>query len=180
VFFNGGRIASEFPQMLSLAAADLAQKARKRLGIDADWRVIGAAKGAITPSYAIAAAGGYRHAWADRNGETFVFDRRFAEFFEAGEGFIRAEDTITTGGTLDRLWQAALAVSPQARRAPFVLTICNRSGKQSLETGESIISLVELEARVWKEGENPFTHDGKELTPPMRPKTHWGELTRKL
>lgn len=177
VFFNGGKIASEHPMLLTQASSQLAKRAGIELEGDRNWRCIGPAKGAICLSYDIAVMGGYRHAWADKESGTFVIDPRFSTFFSPTERIILVEDTITTGGSVVAMRDALMRAIPGSEIAPFVLALCNRSGKQSLATGEKIIALVEPDARTWPEGSNPFTPDGKELVEPVRPKVSWDALT---
>ena len=93
-----------------------------------------------------------------------------------------ADDTVTTGHTLEKLDQAVYRASlqPDSEQVflPIVLALCNRSGCESWQDSR-IIALVEKPMPTWLEGENPFTLDGQELVPPVeRPKENWDVLTR--
>jgi orotate phosphoribosyltransferase len=90
---------------------------------------------------------------------------------------VAVEDTITTGRNVMESISEAERVGLEV--LPFVLTIVNRSGKQELPDGRKIISIVEVDdTEVWHEGNNPFTLNGQELVPPVRPKENWTALTQ--
>lgn len=173
-FFNGGRFAEHDPEGYGIACRELwrrAQESTKAFGVT---RIIGAAMGAITLACRIGEAARIPWAYAEKVGDGFAFTR--AEL-QPDERFLIVEDTITTGGTLEKLKAAALTACPRAEFSTIVLALCNRSGKPRAANLE-IISLITPAIMAWDEGENPFTSDGKELVEPVRPKTHWHELTR--
>lgn len=93
-----------------------------------------------------------------------------------GSLFAFCQDTMTTGGTTGR--SIAGIEQKGGKVLPYIMTIVNRSGRQELY-GRPIYALVSVNnARIWDEGENPFTPDGRELVPPVYPKASWTELTK--
>ena len=182
MFCNVGRIAEEDPLLFWQCGQKLGFESIDRLRplpSTPRLRVIGAEYGGIALSVSIAAAiatAGSAFASKQKDG-SLSFERAQ---LEPGEAFLMIEDTITTGGTLEKLERAALAASPGCTFAPFVVAICNRSGQEEW-AGRPILSLYTpdmSECRTWEEGNNPFTH-GPELVPPIeRPKLEWRALTR--
>ncbi len=140
--------------------------------------VVGAAYGAITPAYAAAHHAEARMAFAvKREDGTFTFDRFEASIGEQ-EVVLIIEDTVTTGGTVRKIRDALIRIRPKSRFIPCVLSFCNRSNTIAIDDME-IASLISPDIRSWKEGENPYTPDGRELVPPVsEPKLHSHELTR--
>jgi orotate phosphoribosyltransferase len=178
-FFNCGLIMSEFPEIFAEAVDQLALRGGLKVGgpHHRNARIIGAAKGAINLAYGLSTHACDSFAYAEKDGEEFVFEERFSQYFDRHERFVLCEDTITTGGTVRKLVTAAKCAAAQASFAPEILAICNRSGLDRVD-GFYIHALITCHMRTWKRGENPFTTDGEELIEPVRPKTHWAELTQ--
>lgn len=183
-FFNGGRVAEEDPSTFSFATKSLMYRFQEmvRHGLDQGQpftcpRVIGAEYGGIALSVLFAAEGGYKSAFAQKQPDgTLAFLRAD---IKPDETFLMVEDTITTGGTVLNLMDAARRKldSTEAKFVPVVYALCNRSGKNYV--GEfQIVSLISPDFRTWEEGSNPFTPNGAEIVPPVRPKTDWAALTR--
>lgn len=183
-FFDAGRVASERPYLLHQASRELLSQFQERhrdevfrllSSRNETIRVIGAAYGGIALSTLIAGNGSYKCAFAvKQDNGTLAFSRTTLAH---NEHLVMVEDTITTGGTLAKLKDAASAASPQCHFFSTVLALCNRSGS-SHWNGHEILSLIQPDFQIWKEGESPFTPDGQELVPPVRPKTNWLELTQ--
>ena len=113
--------------------------------------------------------------FAEKEGDGFVFKRSKPL---PGERVFLVEDTITTGGSVLRVKDAVKNIVPDALIMPVLPVLCNRSGKDSLD-GMQIVSLVSGDFRMWKEGSNPFTANGRELVPPVENvKDSWSVLTR--
>jgi orotate phosphoribosyltransferase len=91
---------------------------------------------------------------------------------------ILTEDTITTGSSVEGVRLAVQREMPHAEIFPIVVALCNRSGMQTLPSGLHICALIDRHMPTWDEGKNPYTRDGKEIVEPVRPKTHWIDLTR--
>ncbi len=183
-FFNGGRVAEEDPSLFGLATKSLMYRFQEmvRHGLDQGRpatlpRVIGAEYGGIALSVLFAAEGGYRSAFAQKQPDgTLAFLRAD---IKAGETFLIVEDTITTGGTVLKLREAVRCRfnTSETRYISAVYAFCNRSGNDRV--GEfQIESLISPNFKSWEEGANPFTPDGTELVPPVRPKMDWIALTQ--
>lgn len=183
-FFNGGRVAEEDPSAFLYAAKSLMYRFQEMLrhGLAegrpmTSLRIIGAEYGGIALSVLFAAEGGYRSAFAQKQpDDTLAFLR---PDIKPRETFLIVEDTITTGGTIHKLVDAMRRKldTIETSYIPAVYALCNRSGKDSVGNFQ-IVSLISPNFKTWEEGENPFTSDGAEIVPPVRPKTHWTELTR--
>jgi orotate phosphoribosyltransferase len=172
-FFNGGRVGED-GTLFARACVSLWQRAQEHGLSGMNLRFVGAAMGGICLSSRLAEAGKCRSAYAERCEDEFVFLR---PDFRQGENFLLVEDTITTGKTLDKLLAAIREKSPSGAIANMVLALCNRSGSAEYK-GMPILSLISPVFETWHQGENPFTPDGKELVPPVRPKQNWYDLVR--
>ena len=172
-FFNGGRVGED-GLLFGRACEVLWRKAREEGLSSLNLRVVGAAMGAISLSSRLAEAGKCRSAYAERFEGGFSLLR---PDIKQNENFLLVEDTITTGKTLDQLLCAVKATSPNSAIANMVLALCNRSSKPDFK-GMPILSLISPSFETWHEGQNPFTPDGKELVPPVRPKHNWYDLIR--
>ncbi len=194
-FFNGGLVTSR-PQLL----ADIVRTLVKGVWVDGGLRVtlqdaletnvqlqhpfatltVGPAMGGIT--------------FASRLAEQLEIGTTFAEKLEDNHGefalkrlppqhpptsrILLTEDTITSGKSVEAVRRAALRDLPGVGIFPIVAAICNRSGESRLPSGLLICALIDCHMPTWDEGSNPFTPDGAELVPPVRPKTHWIDLTK--
>jgi orotate phosphoribosyltransferase len=151
-------------------------------------RVVGPPYGATTFAYELARHLGWEVACPvkktcknDREEEVvvpgeFSLDRSMDEFRE-GELVLLGEDTITSGKSVRAMRKEVGRVCPTAQILPFVMALCNRSGKSHVDDME-IVSLIAPDMSSWEEGKNPFT-GGPELVPPLRPKgKNWEILTR--
>lgn len=153
-------------------------------------RVVGVAHGATLLAGAVARHAGAEVAIAiyptyEKDGLTIVDKtrvslERFAEDFGEDDVCCIAEDTVTTGDTVRKARDEIRRIAPGTRLLPCVLCMCNRSGQTHVDDLE-IISLISPRIRKWKEGENPYTPDGKELVQPLRPKGgNWKILKGKV
>lgn len=88
------------------------------------------------------------------------------------------EDTITSGKSVEGVQAAVWREMLETETFPMVVALCNRSGKSKVGSVLRICALIDRHMPTWDEGANPFTPDGKELVEPVRPKTHWGDLTK--
>lgn len=194
-YFNGAVLA-ESPAHLNTFVEELVHQYLSREGIllgiagpkTIANRVVGPAMGAITLAHAVAAQYycdirncGFRDSssvtktsFAEKDGDDFVFKRSKPL---PGERILLVEDTVTTGGSVLKVRDAVLKAAPNAFIEPYLLCLCNRSGKDSLG-GMEIVSLVDGDFKTWNEGENPFT-GGPELVPVVEnAKDNWNLLTQ--
>ncbi len=145
-------------------------------------RVVGPEKGAIAMSSRISEAGRCLGAYAEKVSPSAAsphFEiRRFS--FDQNERFLLVEDAVSTGKSV-QLVEAAVRRSCnwQPEFLPFVLALCNRSGNTRVGDRD-ILSLVSPTFQIWREGENPYTDDGKEIVDPIsEPKYGWGSLQQR-
>ena len=194
-YFNGA-VLSELPAHLDAFAEELVHQYLFRtgaaIGVAAPKtianRIVGPAMGAITLAHAVAAKyyGAIRDcgfssssfvtrtSFAEKDGDDFTFKRSKPL---QNERVLLVEDTITTGGSILKVRDAVLKAAPTAIIEPYLLSLCNRSGKDTLD-GLEIVSLVDGDFKAWNEGENPFT-GGEELVPDVKnAKDNWGLLTQ--
>lgn len=171
VYFNGGKVAENNPKLYGEACEALWACANF-LPTDAT-RIIGPAVGGIAMAQRIAEAGGLKSAHTTIVDDEHVFVR---QRFDVEEKLIMVDDTLTTGGTFDRLARAAIAVSPFATFAPFVLVLCDRSNPE-VYFGQRVVCLIRPVFRTWVDGRNPHTKDGHERVPPISEvKMNWKKL----
>lgn len=183
-YFNGAQLC-ERPAILDAMVKNLVDELLARYGhaIPVTDRVIGPAMGAITFAHSFAS----RYFWArkkadhiytsfaEKDGDGFAFKRSMPR---AGERLLLVEDTVTSGGSVLKVRDAARAAAPDVVIEPFLIAFCNRSGSDTLD-GMNILSLVEGDFRTWEEGKNPYTDDGRELVPVVEnAKNNWDVLTR--
>jgi orotate phosphoribosyltransferase len=131
-------------------------------------RVVGAETSGIALASYIALLLEVPTSFAERDGDMYVFKGGFN--FSDNEHVVIADDTITSGRTLFGMIEAVQRDVPDASIAPLMLVLCNRSNRSGAGA-HSIIALVDREFPRWCEGQNPHTPDGRELHPPIRPKT---------
>lgn len=172
-YFHGRRL-QEDPSVFSRTAEGLAEHIQERLEDTPVDRVIGAATSGISLSSYVARAIGAKTAFADRGSTGFTFS---GFSFEPGERMLIIDDTITSGSTLRTLVHACTQQIPHATLIPVIAVICNRSHALVMDSFH-ILSLLYWPVRRWKEGDNPFTSDGRELVPAVYPKDDWDSLTK--
>lgn len=170
-YFHGRRL-QENPLVFSRTAEGLAHHIRERIVDTQVDRVIGASTSGISLSSYVAHYLEAKTAFADRTSSGF----RFTGFSVAsGEQILIVDDTITSGATLRQLVAACKEQFPHATLLPVAAVICNRSGALVMDSFH-ILSLLYWPVRRWKEGENPFTPDGRECVLPVYPKDDWDSL----
>lgn len=186
-YFNSA-VVQQHSRVFAHACTALARILRGRLIAFPDVRqsyVVGAEKGGIALSQRIAEVANFGSAYAEKQPDGSLAFERFS--FRPRSMFLLVEDAVTSGATALKLAAAVRKAVPEgALFFPFILTLWNGGELRSLADPASrkevgpfrIVALAQESARVWAEGENPFTPDGRELVTPVRPKTHWHELTR--
>ena len=183
-YFNG-HVVQEDARLFGHACDALALSLRMLLPAQPLGRpmyVIGAEKGGIALSVRIAETLGYKSAYAEKQSDGRLSFERFA--LPARCICLLAEDTITSGGTVHRLAEAARRAQAECEFHPVIAALCDRSTLSRFMIGGmefGFLALVRQPMEVWTEGENPFTKEtsgGIELVPPVKAKTHWHELTR--
>ena len=172
-YFNGSKVI-EKPLLLSEVVEEVLRQIEFQIhpGV-----VLGPAVGAIPFVYEMARSLSALAWFAEKSDDGSMKIARFESRPELNRVLL-GEDVITTGGSTFKTLEALWAHSPNAQ-AYAVACIVNRSGRSYLDhTGLKIYSLLEVEAKTWERGNNPFTPDGAELIEPVRPKQHWAELTK--
>lgn len=174
-FFNGTRVAED-GHLFGLACQALWRMAdAAQVPGGTNLRIVGAEKGGIALATRIAESARSLSAFAEKTEREGLLFKRFD--LSKDQRFLMVEDTITTGGTLLSLERAVTRQRPTADFHRVVLALCNRSGKPTYRRF-NILSLIAPDFQTWEEGANPFTGDGTESVPPVRPKEGWEQLTR--
>jgi orotate phosphoribosyltransferase len=191
-FFNGNKLLSDYPRLARELAYDLVELPVREvfsghnLGSELQGagfmpnRVIGPAFGAITWADKIADALNVGSAFTIPIGEgkdkTFKLEKRFNI---NGELVLLAEDTITTGGSVEKT--IAVVLENGAKIAPIIVAICNRSGLAKIgdpKTGDyKIVAMIEKHMQNWDPKVHcPLCKLGSEA---IRPKeaNNWVRLT---
>lgn len=181
VYFNGSKaceVPYAFDELVDEVVTEWQTRAEDEFLVD---RVVGPAMGAIPLAYSTARSIGPiqesnpKFSYAEKDGDEFVFRRNPPQ---NGERILLVEDTITSGTSVLKVRDAILKVAPNAIIIPYVIALCNRSGKDEIE-GLEVVSYIDGDFRDWAEGENPFTSDGKELVPAVGDaKKNWDLLTK--
>lgn len=176
-YFNGSVLA-EHPYALENCARLLAREYLARAK-EIPERIAVPAMGAITLGHALAHAleehsrKQVRFSYAEKDEGRFIFKRNPPQ---ERERILLAEDTLTTGGSIMKVVETARTLFTPI--LPYLVVLCNRTGKESLD-GFEIISFISAHFRAWEEGSNPYTPGGRELVPPVeRPKEGWSLLTK--
>lgn len=184
VYFDGAKLA-EHPKLLQRAAEDLVAQlsTQEREQVDI---VCGSPYGSITLAYAMALALSDHKVRSRRDVKCLAWFtepsdgkklllKRFGP--SQGRSALVVDDAFTTGGTSERT--AEVLHQDGAVVMPVLPYLVNRPGVAELN-GRRVVSIIGKipEAQVWDEGSNPFTHDGTEPVPPVKPKFAWGELTK--
>lgn len=137
-----------------------------------DW-VIGSAFGAISLAYAIALKLGARAGFTEKDGDGMKLNR-FA--ISPSQKVLVVEDTISTGGsTLKTIEAIQKSGVSNENILPSIICLVNRSGSELLG-GRSLSALLKLDIHSWQPDDCPLCKAGSR---PVRPKTHWHELTTK-
>jgi orotate phosphoribosyltransferase len=180
-FFNGTKV-TEDPRMLRLVAGDLVEKLQdSRFDLSSIHRVVGPAVGAITLAHELANMAMARHfnpasraeinilsGYTEKEGDDQVLKR----FGVHGQNVLVCEDTITTGGSVEKT--VATVQSAGGIVLPFVLVVCNRSRLSEIG-GRKIISLIAPTIQSWEPDDCPICKAGQG-SEARRPKTNWAEL----
>lgn len=136
-----------------------------------DW-VVGSAVGAITWSYALAAALGAQAGFTEKTDNDQMDLKRFAILPE--HTVLVCEDVVSTGGSTLKTLVALKATG--CRLLPQVAVIVNRSGKRELD-GFTIEAVATLTVDQWDPADCPLCKQGSEA---VRPKQNWARLTQKM
>jgi orotate phosphoribosyltransferase len=171
-YFNGGKVAENNPKLYGEACEALWDHA-SFMPSDAT-RIIAPAMSGIALAQRLGEAAGLKSAHTVLIEDEHVFAR---QNFDAEELLIMADDTITSGVTLNKLAKAAMEASRLVEFAPFVLALCDRSDPDA-HLRWRVICLIRPVFKTWVDGRNPYTADGQErVTPIKATKTNWSKLT---
>jgi orotate phosphoribosyltransferase len=189
---TGGKISNYYadctsvvsrPLVCAEAADALLTLAPKHFHTQKIGGFVGSAYGAITLAYELTRQMGLEQAWYTAKGKErgdMLLDR--FNFSPEHNTVALAEDVVTefttTRGTIKAILKKAVDTGVEGRILPIVFCIVNRSGLREIDGYQIISLIIEDRARNWEEGQNPFTSNGKELRPPVRPKQNWDALTR--
>lgn len=178
-FFNSSLVTQD-PRLLEAACGELLDLAQEH-GVNC-WfaeRVVSPAMGAITLGYELARQVTHRRghvcrcSFAEKTGEgasaTFAFKRVTVS---RDELVLAAEDVITSGGSTEKVFDAALAAG--GRPVGCVVALVNRSGLTNVR-GLPIIALINRKMDDWAPSECPLCARGSEA---IRPKDaeNWKRL----
>lgn len=183
---TSGRISGHFadmsyvmaqPYVLAKAARELASKVTSLYGSSANLVICGQQEGSTTLASRIAEELNCGFIYTTKVGEgankKMVLAERFEGIFPEGSLVILVEDVTTTAGTSDESLKALKQVGFLAFRN-LLLTLVDRTGGKNKFGFEIISCFTPENFPSWPEGENPHTKDGKEIVPPVRPKTKAG------
>lgn len=172
-FINCSKII-ERPQVLEMIVANLLRKAPDLPTNNVV--IVGSTMGGITFAHEIARQLGvqFRMWWTEKHDGLMLLADRFEVIGD--EIVLVVEDVMTTGNTT-RKTRHALTQRGVKQFVEFTLVIANRFGHDMFESNP-LVSLVDLNFNVWEKGKNPYFKDGKESTPPVRPKGNWDILTK--
>jgi orotate phosphoribosyltransferase len=183
-FFNGSKLLNDYPRIARQLCEDFVEfdvlpyiGGEKIPHID---RVIGPAFGAITLADKIAdaldTAAGFMLPVGSGDEKTFVLEKRFNI---NGKYVLGVEDTITTGGSIQKMIDVAEAPSEDGRTgaivAPFILAICNRSNMREIN-GRPILAFIDKPMPTWTASKCPYCAKGSVA---LRPKEaqNWEKLS---
>lgn len=174
--FNGGKLLFDHPRLARELAYDLVHMVRGKLTVGQDGsgcsfprpmpnKVIGPAFGAITWADKIADALDIGCAFTVSEGDggdkQFKLEKRFNL---NGQHVLAVEDTITTGDSVIKTIEVALANG--ATVSQFIIAICNRSGLSKFGSYE-ILAMVDKHMENWTLEECPLCKMGSKA---IRPK----------
>lgn len=141
-----------------------------------DW-VLGSAYAAITLSYQLAQLTGAKHGFVEKDPKDpkrMVWSR-----FVIPEGatVLQCEELITTMQTTNEVKRAVREGNPHpVKFLTEVVTVVHRPDALPVDTGRMIIPLVQRVVKSWHPNDCPLCKQGSR---PVRPKSHWQELTGK-
>jgi len=137
--------------------------------------VVGSALGAITIAHVFAKQLGAKFAFTEKDeaNNTMIL-KRFS--IKPGNKVLIVEDVMATGGTTRKTIETLKNLG--AEILPEIFLLVNRSGKEEL-AGKKIKALIDYPMPIWKPGQCPFTQDGQEPIPAVRPKQNWEDLIKK-
>ncbi len=170
-FFNMTKIM-ERPKLLEEACKEIVHQYPLNEKPDV---VVGSALGAIIIAHEFAKQLGAKLAFTEKNeGQTAMTLKRFD--IETNAKVLIVEDVMSTGGTTRKTIKTLEKLNVQI--IPSILLLVNRSGQTDLD-GRKIKALIDYPMPIWEPGKCPFTKDGQEPVPAVRPKQNWDDLTKK-
>lgn len=170
-FFNMTKVM-EKPELLAQAVAEIIEQNPLEAKPDV---VVGSALGAITIGHEFAKQLGAKFAFTEKNDDkTAMVLKRFN--IEKGTKVLVVEDVASTGSTTRKTIKTLEDAG--AEILPTIFLLVNRSGKPDLD-GKTLKALIDYPMPIWEPGKNPFTEDGQEKVPAVRPKENWDALTKK-
>jgi orotate phosphoribosyltransferase len=177
--FNG-EMVMEDAALLHEASADLLHiLIEQGLDIEKVDRVVGPAMGAITLAHDVArqiaqkrnrpCLRAYAEKESDRQNSPMIFKRTM---LQPNEKILVVEDTLTTGGSVQRMINAITAT--HAETLPFVAVLVNRSILKEVD-GRKVIALIDYPLQAWTAEECPLCKNGSEVVRP-KGKENWAKL----
>lgn len=151
--------ALQYPKHAELLCAALAENL-KAAGCPLPDVVIGPALGAIIVGYELARQLGVKSYFAERADEGFALRRGFA--LRAGEKVLIAENTITTGGSPQKVVELAQQAGAEVLG---VATLVDRTGGKHVLT-VPLYALVRLATQEYTAEECPLCAKGRALVKP--------------
>jgi len=167
-----------------ILARQLVRKLKAENLIDkVDW-VIGSPYAAITFSYEVAKALGAVHGFAEKDPIVIPTDPKRKKMLWQRMGIpkdaaiLQIEELITTSGTFKEVRLAVEKGNPEpVNFLPVIGTLVHRPPKLPADYGDiKVISLIEKTIWAVEPKDCPLCKQGSK---PLRPKTHWAELTEK-
>ena len=170
-FFNMTKVM-EHPQLLEEVCKEIVHQ--NPLAEKPDV-VVGSALGAITIAHVFAKQLDAKFAFTEKNkDETAMVLKRFN--ITPGNKVLIVEDVMSTGNTTRKTIETLEKLDVQI--LPYIFLLINRSGQKDLD-GREVKALIDYPMPIWEPGKNPFTKDGQEIVPAVRPKQNWNDLTKK-
>ena len=174
-FFNGGIVSAD-AKLLDQAAGELVMMFGYPEYSNVDM-VVGPAMGAITLAYAVAShiannkMNGCLTAYVEKSVDGKKMEFKRAEIAK-GTKVLLVEDTITTGGSVEKTEEAVKEAGGEV--LPFVLALVNRSGLKEINS-KKIISLIDRKISAWDPKDCPLCKGGSEAIRPKE-KDNWAKL----
>ena len=165
------------PTMIAAAAKELADKVREDYPDTSTLVICGQQKGSTTLASRIAEELDCDFIFTNKIGEgvdkMMEVDERFAGIVSEDKTALLVEDVTTTASTSSMsrwaLWDFGLK-----NVSNLLLTIVDRTGGNNRDGFIIVSCFIPDDFPTWEEGTNPHTKDGKEIVPPVRPKTKEG------